>query len=104
MVKCEECGKEFKTTQALGGHMRFVHGIRKDKQATLFPPKRFITDEELERALGSILDMVTKLVEFKNEQSQINEIQGKFLVDVGEEVKQHRELLAEVVKRVVNQH
>lgn len=26
MVKCELCGKEVKTTQALHGHMRFVHG------------------------------------------------------------------------------
>jgi chromosome segregation ATPase len=27
MVKCELCGKEVKTTQALRGHMNFVHGI-----------------------------------------------------------------------------
>jgi len=104
MVKCEECGKEFKTTQALGGHMRFVHGIRKDKQATLFPPKRFITDEELERALSTILDTLTKLVEFKNEQGQLNEAQGKLLVDVAEEVKAQRELLTGVAKLVISQH
>ena len=53
MIKCEDCGKDFKSTQALGGHMRFVHGVRKDSQAPLFPPKRFITDENLIDALAA---------------------------------------------------
>lgn len=58
MIKCEECGKEFKTTQALGGHMRFVHGIKTNKQAPLFPPKRFITDADLAEALSVIAEAV----------------------------------------------
>lgn len=55
MIKCEECAKEFKTQQGLIGHMRFVHGIKKSKQAPLFPPKRFITDDELTKALSMIM-------------------------------------------------
>ena len=58
MIKCETCGREFKTTQALGGHMRFVHGIKKDGRVPLLPPKRFITDKELEEALS----VMTKLI------------------------------------------
>ena len=55
MIKCEVCGKEFKTGQGLGGHMRWVHGIIPDKQHPLFPPKRFITDEQLAEMLGKLI-------------------------------------------------
>jgi len=35
--------------------MRFVHGVKKDGQSPLFPPKRFITDEQLAEALAEAL-------------------------------------------------
>lgn len=57
MNKCEECGKEFKTGQALSGHRRWVHGTRA-KQSSLFPSKRFITDEELNLALKKIESLI----------------------------------------------
>jgi len=52
MIKCEECAKEFKTQQGLVGHLRFVHGIKTSKQQSLFPSKRFITDDNLIDALA----------------------------------------------------
>ena len=66
MTKCEVCGKEFKTGQGLGGHMRWVHGIIPDKQHPLFPPKRFITDEQLSEALKTIMDSIIALTERVN--------------------------------------
>ena len=60
MNKCDVCEREFKNPQGLSGHMRFVHGIKSSKQASLSPPKRFITDEELEKALLYFRDEVNK--------------------------------------------
>jgi len=59
MIKCEICGKEFKTQQGLSGHERFVHGIKPDKQHPLFPPKRFVTDENLAEAVDKRLSVIT---------------------------------------------
>jgi len=91
MIKCEKCGKEFKTTQALGGHMRFVHGIRKDSQAPLLPPKRFITDAEyneavtqLNKSFRSIEEVVTLLLKFKEEQLLVNNEIHKRLKEIFE--------------------
>jgi len=53
MVKCEQCAREFRTQQGLVGHLRFVHGIKPNTQQPLFPPKRFITDEDLEKYIRS---------------------------------------------------
>jgi len=59
MIKCEICGKEFKTQQGLSGHERFVHGIKPDKQHPLFPPKRFVTDDNLAEAVDKRLSAIT---------------------------------------------
>ena len=59
MIKCEICQREFKTQQGLTGHMRFVHGIKTSKQASLFPPKRFITDDTLADAVDKRLSVIT---------------------------------------------
>jgi hypothetical protein len=79
MIRCEECAKKFKTQQGLVGHLRFVHGIKKDKQAPLFPPKRFITDDELSKALGTIVIAVNQLMDFRNEQYKMNEAYNETL-------------------------
>lgn len=31
VIRCEVCGKKFKTSQALGGYTSYVHKIKKDK-------------------------------------------------------------------------
>lgn len=56
MVKCEICNRDFKTEQGLVGHRRFVHGVKPDKKAPLFPPKRFITDDSFAETLMKVLD------------------------------------------------
>jgi len=72
MIKCTECAKEFKTQQGLVGHLRFVHGIKSNPQEPLFPPKRFITDEQLVEAITAISARVTNLNESVNVNASAN--------------------------------
>ena len=93
MIKCEDCGKEFKTTQALGGHMRFVHGVRKDNQAPLFPPKRFITDDQLTEELSTVTRVLEQLLDFRNEQMKLNKV-------VSEAIKESAEVIVMMRERI----
>ncbi len=86
MIRCEECAKRFKTQQGLVGHLRFVHGIKKDKRIPLFPPKRFITDEELKEALSTIVIAVNQLIDFRSEQYKMNEAYNETLQKLSQRV------------------
>jgi hypothetical protein len=71
--KCAQCDRDFKTTQALSSHIRFVHGARQHKQAPLSTPKRLITDEQLTKQLTTITQAVNQLYEFRKKQDKFNE-------------------------------
>jgi len=48
MVNCHICGKEFKNTQGLAGHMSFKHGI-KSASAGAAPAARLATEQDLKQ-------------------------------------------------------
>jgi hypothetical protein len=56
MITCDVCQREFKNQQGLTGHMRFVHGIKPNKQHPLFPTNRFITDDNFAEVMMKVLD------------------------------------------------
>ena len=66
-VICELCGKEFKNTQGLRGHMTFVHsqyGLSKTRPATERKPAKLqellghLTEQDIERRLSKIEHIV----------------------------------------------
>ena len=91
MVKCDICQREFKTQQGLIGHQRFVHGIKPDKKAPLFPSKRFTTDEDLAKINKALNDNLVKQVAIWNERAQKIEEATKFLEKCRQEDKLDRE-------------
>ena len=48
MVDCRICGKEFKNTQGLAGHMSFKHGIR-SASTGVAPAARLATEQDLKQ-------------------------------------------------------
>jgi chromosome segregation ATPase len=59
-IKCEICGKEFRTTQGRRGHMTFVHQMT----TTHDPPARLATEQEmtkLEERLEQLSEQVEQL-------------------------------------------
>jgi len=99
MIKCEECGKEFKTQQGLVGHMRFVHGIKSSRQQSLFPSKRFITDTQLDEALGAI---AKRLEELQKDLSTVME-SVKLLFDLHDDQIEYDHKFVETLKRRLNE-
>ena len=62
MVSCSICGKEFKTPQALNGHVRFKHGTQPaatrvtEPAATPVPPEA--TQSDSESAIAQMLEQL----------------------------------------------
>lgn len=91
MIKCEECGKDFKTQQGFTGHMRFVHGISTKKQLPLVLPKRFVTYEqmaELDRKIVENFERLNRKIAANTEsQSVVNGFLVSLVAGVPEQVK-----------------
>ena len=110
MTKCDVCGKEFRTGQGLGGHMRWVHGIMPDRQHPLLPPRRFITDEDLLKnstAVQAVLEALVKTVREDRERlvEQVEKPLTNILSAISQRLDKHDEAIlatGEVLKKVLS--
>ena len=65
MVRCETCGKEFKTAQGLAEHMRYKHGDSV-AGASAAPATRIATEQQLGELEGR-LEQVENINELESE-------------------------------------
>ncbi|MBA7543969.1 hypothetical protein ES705_36316 [subsurface metagenome] len=95
MIKCELCGKEFKTGQGLSGHMKFVHGVSGGSGK---PVTQLVTGEQLHQLEGDIEVLGEQL---SNHTQQLHQLNGypKQANDFGQQLNQLTKRLDEVVKQ-----
>lgn len=108
-IKCEICGKEFKTSQGLRGHKTFVHQM----SATQDPPARLATEQELievEDPVKQLVTLLKQIVDLLNKQYSMVADLTQYRHSIGEQAKkltarvsstetENRKLAQEVSKR-----
>jgi len=95
MIKCEQCAKEFKTQQGLVGHLRFVHGIKTSKQASLFPSKRLATEQLLYTTLAELISTHQSLlsaIAYLIPDEKARQSFDGYIMDLGEKASQYERL------------
>lgn len=67
-VRCEMCGREFKTTQGLRGHKTFVHQMTSSGK----PPPRLATDQQSSKLEERVEQLTSKLQLLDKRLSNLN--------------------------------